>query len=143
METACDVNDAGQVVGLWTNPAYPGSRGYVWTQTDGMLPMPVHSEDADRFPLPGNNGHRGVSINASGTIAGTARGIDGSQFRAATLAPSGVLTQDSETFGDVSRASHAINAAGTVPEVAAAVRDCVGEFVSQVLDPSHIGLERR
>ena len=114
METAWDVNDAGQAVGLWTNPAYPGSRGYVWTPTDGMLPMPVHSEDADRFPLPGNNGHRGVSINASGTIAGTARGIDGSQFRAATLTPSGVLTQDSEPFGDVSRASHAINAAGTV-----------------------------
>ena len=38
METAWDVNDAGQAVGLWTNPAYPGSRGYVWTPTDGMLP---------------------------------------------------------------------------------------------------------
>ena len=36
-----------------------------------------------------------------------------------------------------------INAAGTAPEVAAAVRVCVEEFVSQLLDPSHIGLERR
>ena len=43
----------------------------------------------------------------------------------------------------VHRRFRVINAAGTASEVAAAIRVCVGEFVSQALDPSHLDPEYR
>jgi hypothetical protein len=105
---ATHINDAGAVVGFWDGPG--GSRGYIWTEAGGALPIIDDPGLINQFPL---FDYPALRINDGGLIAGHGRPDPNTLHRTATWSSTTGL-RFSEDANDGGQRPLGINADGTV-----------------------------